>query len=104
MSTLHRCCLETIVQSDLKIDSHGPGADIIAISLSKADELGSLGVLFKRQGGVLQDMGIKFGFMMLLLKDGFCSHLPLVVGNINSKSLLKMHKRHVKRCLKLVFV
>lgn len=56
---------------------------------------------FGRERGVLQEMEIKFGFMLLLLRDGFCSHLSLLVGDRNSKSLLKMH---MKRCLKLVFV
>lgn len=59
---------------------------------------------FEREGEVLQDMEIKFGFMMLLLRDRFCSYLPLVVCNISYKSLLKMHKRRMKICLKLVFV
>lgn len=44
-----------------------------------------------RERGVLQDMGIKFGFMLLLLRDGFCSHLSLLVGDTNSKSILKVH-------------
>lgn len=41
-------------------------------------------------------MGIKFVFMMLLLRDGFCSHLCLLAGDTNSEPILKMNKKHVK--------
>lgn len=31
--------------------------------------------VFGKEGGVLQDWGIKSEFIKLLLRDGFCSHL-----------------------------
>jgi len=98
------------VESNLKIASSAPRVHV-ARSLSKDAFWGlfCLGfvavfflVAFGGEGGVLQDMGITVGSMILLLRDGICSHL--LVGNTNSESLLKMHKRHIKRCSKLVFV
>lgn len=82
------------------MSSNAPRVDR-ASSLSKAVDLRDCFVFYLealgREGGVLQNMGMKSGFHGALIKGWiFCSHLCLLVGSINSESLLKMHKKCMK--------
>lgn len=76
-------------------------------SLSKAVDLGGLYCFLSwgtwEKGRVLQNMRMKSGFHDAL-RAGYFAAIFLLVGNINSESPLKMHKKCMKSCLKLGFV
>ena len=58
--------------------------------------------VFGKEGGVLQDWGIKSEFIKLL--EGWILQPSLLVGDIKFRSLFKMRNRCMKRCLKLLLV
>lgn len=90
------------------MSSNAPRVDRTS-SLSKAVDLGGCFVFILRHLGEREEFyrtrGMKSGFHYAFIKGWiFGSHLSILVGSINSESLLKMHKKCMKSCMKLGFV